>query len=380
MTLRICRSLVIDDRRSDVGIELRQIGRADCAASYIAHETPEAIRYEPKLIPELAQNRVKDGHVGRRNMTRVAGGVTRRPPSSRAAAAGAAIVSELVSPEDNSATATVHDVDASGATGRDERQAPGRVVSQSRNGHALGPRLSVVIPTLNEAKNLPYVFAALPPGLFEVIVVDGRSTDGTVDVARGLRSDVRIILEDRRGKGSALARGFAAARGDIIVMLDGDGSMDPREIPAFVEALLHGADFAKGSRNLPGAGSADITATRNLGNRSLGALVNLLFGTRYTDLCYGYNAFWRHALGVITVDCEGFEVETLINIRVARAELVVREVASFEHRRIHGFSKLRVSRDGVRVLGTIIRERARRSPRLTAKIVDGHAATEHGTA
>ena len=115
------------------------------------------------------------------------------------------------------------------------------------------PRVSVVIPTINEAQNLPHVFAGLPPGLFEVIVVDGHSTDGTTEVAEQLRADVRIVLEGRRGKGSALARGFAEARGDIIVTLDADGSADPGEIPRFVDALLDGADFAKGSRNLRGS-------------------------------------------------------------------------------------------------------------------------------
>ncbi len=243
------------------------------------------------------------------------------------------------------------------------------------------PRVSVVIPTLNEARNLPYVFGALPPGLFEVIVVDGRSTDGTVSMARQLRGDVRIVLEGRRGKGSALARGFAAARGDIIVMLDADGSSDPGEIPAFVEALVDGADFAKGSRNLPGAGSADITRMRSLGNHCLGGLVNLLFGTRYTDLCYGYNAFWRRALDAITVDCNGFEVETLINIRVARAGLVVREVASYEHRRIHGVSNLRAVRDGTRVLRTILRERVRQQPKIRPNFLDRpRTAAEQGGA
>jgi len=240
--------------------------------------------------------------------------------------------------------------------------------------------VSVVIPTLNEARNLPYVFGALPPGLFEVIVVDGRSTDGTVSMARQLRGDVRIVLEGRRGKGSALARGFAAARGDIIVMLDADGSSDPGEIPAFVEALVDGADFAKGSRNLPGAGSADITRMRSLGNHCLGGLVNLLFGTRYTDLCYGYNAFWRRALDAITVDCNGFEVETLINIRVARAGLVVREVASYEHRRIHGVSNLRAVRDGTRVLRTILRERVRQQPKIRPNFLDHRTAAERGGA
>ena len=263
------------------------------------------------------------------------------------------------------------------------RSANGRFAKHagSQSKSKLSPRVSVVIPTLNEAQNLPYVFAALPPGLFEVIVVDGRSTDGTADIAQHLRPDVRVILEGRHGKGSALARGFAAARGDIIVTLDADGSMDPREIPAFVEALLDGADFAKGSRTLPGAGSADNTHIRRLGNHCLTGLVNALFGTRYSDLNYGYSAFWRRALDVMTIDCDGFEVETLICIRIARAQLVVREVASYEHRRIHGVSNLSAARDGTRVLRTILRERGHRRPRVTAAVAGGTPpATEPGSA
>jgi glycosyltransferase involved in cell wall biosynthesis len=226
--------------------------------------------------------------------------------------------------------------------------------------HAL-PRVSVVVPTLNESKNLPHVFAELPAGLFEVIVVDGFSTDDTPDVARALRPDVRVIDQTRRGKGNALACGFEAARGDIIVMLDADGSADPAEVPRFVAPLVAGADFAKGTRFTRGGGSADITRLRKLGNGALSASVNLLFGTRYTDLCYGYNAFWRHCLPYMDVDCDGFEVETLINIRIARAGLQVVEVPSFERRRISGVSNLNAYRDGRRVARTILRERFRRS-------------------
>jgi glycosyltransferase involved in cell wall biosynthesis len=222
------------------------------------------------------------------------------------------------------------------------------------------PQVSVVIPTLNEAMNLPHVFSGLPDGLHEVIVVDGRSTDGTPAVARQLRPSVRIVKQDGRGKGDALRCGFEASTGDILVMLDADGSADPGEIPAFVDALVGGADFAKGSRFALGGGSADITGLRSAGNRILSRIVNLLFRTDYTDLCYGYNAFWRHCLPAMRVDCNGFEVETLINIRVARAGLTVTEVASFEHERIHGQSNLNTFRDGGRVLRTILRERLRR--------------------
>jgi glycosyltransferase involved in cell wall biosynthesis len=229
------------------------------------------------------------------------------------------------------------------------------------------PRVSVVIPTLNEAQNLPHVLANLPRRLHEVIVVDGFSTDDTLDVARLLRPDAKIVIQQCPGKGDALRCGFDAATGDALVMLDADGSADPAEIPAFVEMLMAGADFAKGSRFREGGGSSDITRLRRIGNRGLNGVVNGLFRTAYSDLCYGYNAFWRHCLGPMSIDCTGFEVETLINIRIARAGLDIREVPSFERDRIYGQSNLRTFRDGGRVLRTIVRERVRRTPRPTGE-------------
>ena len=236
---------------------------------------------------------------------------------------------------------------------------------------ASSPRVSVVIPALNEARNLPYVFAELPADLYEVVLVDGNSLDDTVAVARSLLPDVRVVGQSRRGKGNALACGFAACRGDIIVMLDADGSTSPAEIPRFVAALVAGADFAKGSRFLEGGGSSDITRLRRTGNRFLSEVVNALYGTSFTDLCYGYNAFWSGCLPVLGLDPgppldqeggqrlwgDGFEVETLINVRVAKAGLRVAEVPSFERDRLHGVSNLHVASDGLRVLRTIAIER-----------------------
>jgi len=241
----------------------------------------------------------------------------------------------------------------------------------SRPDYSASLTVSVVIPTLNEARNLPYVFARLPDGLHEVIVVDGNSADDTVAIARRLRPDVRIVIQNRSGKGNALACGFAAATGDVIAMVDADGSADPAEIPRFIQALLDGADFAKGSRFTFGGGSSDITRLRRLGNRMLSGLVNVLCGTKYSDLCYGYNVFWRRHVSVFGLDAEtdipigggtrlwgdGFEVETLINIRIAQAGLKVKEVASYEYSRIHGVSNLRAASDGWRVLRTILAER-----------------------
>lgn len=226
------------------------------------------------------------------------------------------------------------------------------------------PTITVVIPTLNEERNLPHVAARMPADIDEIVVVDGHSVDRTVEVARQLWPDAVHITQTRSGKGNALACGFAAATGDIIVMIDADCSNDPVEIPAFVGALLAGADFAKGSRFILGGGSADISRLRRVGNWGLRTIVNVLFRTHYTDLCYGYNAFWRRSLAVMrfpdTTEIrpqwgDGFEVETLVNIRTAASGLKIAEVPSFELNRAFGASNLNAVRDGLRVLSTIIR-------------------------
>ena len=262
------------------------------------------------------------------------------------------------------------------------------------------PRVSVVIPALNEAENLEDVLPALPEGLFEVVLVDGGSVDSTVETAKRLRPGVRVVRQTRRGKGNALSCGFAACTGDVIVMLDADGSARPEEIPRFVDILVAGADFAKGSRFLDGGGSVDITRLRRIGNRCLTLLVNTLCHTAYTDLCYGYNAFWSSTcLPILGLDWEspapnegdrrlwgdGFEIETLINVRVARAGLRVAEVPSLERARLHGVSNLNAVSDGLRVLRTILWERARRvekvdSPEREQASADDRLADEYETA
>jgi hypothetical protein len=247
------------------------------------------------------------------------------------------------------------------------------------------PRISIVIPALNEAKNLPWVLERIPEGIDEVILVDGSSSDGTPDVALSLRSDIVVVSQFAPGKGAALAAGLVAATGDIVVMIDADCSMDPREIPRFVEALESGADLVKGSRYVRGAGSEDLTLLRSLGNRCLSIAANVLHGTRWSELCYGFAAMWTDILAPLDIldvalppeaditDAEsssargsaprprrygqGFEIEALLFCRAARAGLQVVEVPSWERERMHGASKLLTFRDGLRVLGAVLNER-----------------------
>ncbi len=221
---------------------------------------------------------------------------------------------------------------------------------------AVQPSISIVIPAMNEAKNLPHVLPRIPTWVHEVIVVDGRSTDDTVSVARELLPTVRIVEQTGRGKGNALRAGFAAATGDLIVMLDADGSTDPDEIIVYVAGLLAGADFVKGSRFMQGGGTDDMTILRRLGNWGFVTLTKMLFGGQFTDLCYGYISFRREVLSDLCLDADGFEIETLMNLRALRSKLRIAEVPSWEAPRIHGESNLQTWPDGWRVLKTIFRE------------------------
>jgi glycosyltransferase involved in cell wall biosynthesis len=230
------------------------------------------------------------------------------------------------------------------------------------------PSVSVVIPAKNEARNLEHVFRTIPEWVDEIVLVDGHSTDDTVAEAQRLYPEIRVVHQQGFGKGEALQAGFAAAKGEIIVMMDADGSTDGGEIPRFVAALVTGADFAKGSRFASGGGTDDMTFSRHFGNKILSRLVNGLFGTRYTDLCYGYNAFWAKHLSRLDLDCDGFEVETVMNVRAAKAGLAIQEIPSHEHLRLHGMSNLKVVRDGIRIAKFIVRERFLEPTRQTSPL------------
>jgi hypothetical protein len=231
---------------------------------------------------------------------------------------------------------------------------------------AAEPTVSVIVPALNEEGSIDWVLDHIPSWVSEVVLVDGLSTDETEVVARRMWPDLVVVHQRMRGKGAALRAGFAAARGDIIVMIDADGSTDPREMHLFVDALRDGADFVKGSRSMPGGGSVDFTRLRQAGNQGFVLAANLLFGSDFTDLCYGYCAFWRHHLEALALNANGFEIETQLVLSAVKADLRVVEVPSVELERRAGISNLNVVSDGLRVLRTLLHERIRRQDAATA--------------
>ena len=216
--------------------------------------------------------------------------------------------------------------------------------------------ISIIIPTLNEGENigglLRQVHSILKGDPYETVVVDGHSHDKTVEIAKSMGA--RIIY-DERGKGSALIKGIKAAKGDVIISMDADLSNRPTELKLLIAGIETGYDICMGSRFLTGGGSDDMPALRKFGNWVFVKAVNLIYGAKYTDLCYGYRSFAKGVLERLHIREMGFGIETEISIKAVKKGLKVLEVPSYEKKRASGEAKLMTLRDGWIILKTIVR-------------------------
>ncbi len=214
--------------------------------------------------------------------------------------------------------------------------------------------VSVIVCTLNEEHNVVHVFSRMPPWLDELIVVDGRSKDRTIDVVKATAPHALVFIQNGQGKGNALRCGIAASTGDIVITMDADGSHDPAEISRYVTKVQEGHDLVKGSRFLPGGGTTDMPRHRVVANRFLTWLSNVLSGTQLTDISYGFYAFRGAILRQMPTTRDGFEMETEVIMRFQLSGLRVAEVPSFESGRLFGTGKLQSVRDGYRIMSTIL--------------------------
>jgi glycosyltransferase involved in cell wall biosynthesis len=219
--------------------------------------------------------------------------------------------------------------------------------------------VGVVIPTLNEEKNIEHVLFNLKnEGYHNILVIDGKSKDKTAHIAT--RNGVKVVLQNGKGKGNAIRQGLnnGYLNADAIVMMDADGSMDPKEIHRYVEALNSGADVVKGSRFMKGGYSYDMSLLRRIGNKLMLTVINLLWSAKYTDLCYGFAAFNKKAIKTLVphLKSQNFEIETEIFLKALDLGLVVKEVPSTEFIRKNGQSNLNSFRDGFKIFMKIAEE------------------------
>jgi len=230
--------------------------------------------------------------------------------------------------------------------------------------------VTVIVPTLNEEKTIAEVIWELNHlGYHNILIVDGNSRDRTVEIAKEFGANV--LVQNGRGKGAALRQAFNhdGLDGNVIVLIDADGSMNPKEIPALIKALDSGADLAKASRFTQYGYSEDMNLFRRIGNHFFILLVNLFWSTNYTDLCYGFGVFRKGAVKKLYphLKSKNFEIETEIFIKAKKLGLKVVEAPSIEFRRRHGKSNLNAIVDGSRILRTIFRE-----------LIDGYRTRNNG--
>ncbi|MHA1230806.1 MAG: glycosyltransferase family 2 protein [Candidatus Helarchaeota archaeon] len=217
--------------------------------------------------------------------------------------------------------------------------------------------ISLVIPAKNESKNLPHVIPKIPDIVDDIILVDGNSTDDTIKKARDLNSNIRIVKQKSKGKGNAIIEGFKVSKGEILIALDADGSMDPKEITLYIKKINEGYDLVKGSRFLNQGRTEDMTLFRKIGNFIFVKLVNLLFRVNFTDLCYGYMGMKKSVFESLNLNSDGFNIEAEIITKAALNKFKIAEVPSIEKKRIHGISNLKAIKDGYQILRTIFKVR-----------------------
>lgn len=216
-------------------------------------------------------------------------------------------------------------------------------------------KTTLIAATLNEIEAVQVVLPQIDKSwVDEILIVDGGSTDGTVEYCQ--QHGYRVIQQHGRGYGAAIQAGVQAATGDIIVEFPPDGNSLPAKIPEVVAEMHKGYDFVIVSRYKHGARSYDDDIMTAIGNKMFTFFTNVLFGTSYTDVLVGYRAYKKALFPALHLDAEGLSWPAQEAIRFATHGLQVGEIPGDEPKRIGGQRKMRIFKTGFEILVLIIRE------------------------
>lgn len=214
---------------------------------------------------------------------------------------------------------------------------------------------TLIIPTLNEVESIEKVLVQIPKEeVDQILVVDGHSSDGTVELVRKL--GYSLIFQEKKGFGSAINTGIREAQGEIIVILNGDGSQNPQDIPRLLGKIKEGYDLVLASRYLPGAGSEDDTLVHYIGNRLFTYLCNKLYKMEISDSLYFFIAARKKIFEIIKPEGVHFEYCIEMPIKAHKAGLKIAEIPSFERKRMGGKGKVSALSVGPKTLWTLLKQ------------------------
>jgi len=218
-------------------------------------------------------------------------------------------------------------------------------------------KVTLIIPTRNEEGCIGKVLKEVPRKIVdEIIVVDGHSKDNTIKEAKKNlkpRKDM-IFTQKNIGYGAAFIEGFKKASGDVIIMMDADGSHNPADIPFLVNKIKEGYEYVMASRYAIGGRSNDDTFIRWFGNQLFTKLTNIVHNMRVTDSLYLFTAITKDGLGKLELKTPGFEFCTEIVVKAHRTGLRFAEIPAIERARFNGESKVNALWHGLKILKTVI--------------------------
>lgn len=218
-------------------------------------------------------------------------------------------------------------------------------------------KVSILIPTKNEAEGLARVLKSVKKYVEEIIVVDANSGDGSREISK--KYGAKFFLDNGLGKGDAIRLGIKKVTGDIVIIFDADGSPNEKDIPILVKNLVtKNADLIITSRRTGGSFDFNLDIEgilRTAGSDFMAFLVNKKFNTNFSDILYNFRAYKTSSLKRLKLEADGFDIEQEMLIKSLKANFKVIEIPSREKKRGWGRSKLSTF-GGINLLYKLIKQ------------------------